>query len=98
MDQVKFFEKLLELAKENKIALSSIAYGGTQDFQTHLHEQGPMSIFSLPSSPPVVDIDLNISLKDNVLKERLMESIVGKTNKPDDTDTRPRGPKMPRMV
>ena len=95
MDQVKFFEKLLELVKENKVALNSIVYGGTQDFKTHLNEQGPMSIFSIPSAPPVVEIDLCISIKDNVLKERLMESIVGKT---DNTDTRPRGPKMPRMV
>jgi hypothetical protein len=76
MDQVKFFEKLLELVKENKIALSSIMYGGTQNYKTMLHEQGPLEIFSLPAEPPVVEIDLCISLKDNVLKERLMDAIL----------------------
>lgn len=72
MDQVKFFEKLLELVKENKIALSSIMYGGRQDFNTLLNEQGPMNIFSVPSGPSIVEIDLTISVRDHVLKKELM--------------------------
>lgn len=70
MDQVKFFEKLLELVKEKKIALTSTMYRGDQEFT--LNEQGPMSIFSLPSSPPTVEIDLTIAIKDHVLKKELM--------------------------
>lgn len=81
MDQVKFFEKLLELVKEKKIGLKYISYGGTQDF--NIFEQGPMHIFSRPSGPSTVEIDLTLSIKDNVLKESLMDSIIG------DTKTKP---------
>ena len=74
MDQIKFFEKLVDLVRERKIALNYISQHAELEFSTG-YSNGKFT--SIPTYPASLILDISITITDNVLKDEIMGIING---------------------
>lgn len=72
MDQIKFFEKLVDLVRERKMALNHINQSVNIEFEK-LHEWISLEkLTSIPSMPPTINMDISVTITDKALKDEIM--------------------------
>lgn len=72
MDQIKFFEKLVNLVRERKIALNHINQSVDIEFNRLNEWMSPEKLMSQASMPPTINMDISITITDKALKEEIM--------------------------